>query len=29
MNLKVYYEEVTNYTEMYYAVRPQLKRIDD
>ena len=29
MNLKVYYEEVTNYTERYYAVRPQLKRIDD
>ena len=29
MNIKVHYEEVANYVEKHYMIRPQLKRIDD
>lgn len=29
MNIKVHYEELANYVEKHYTVRPQLKRIDD
>ena len=29
MNIKVYYEELTNYVEKHYRVRPQLKCIDN
>lgn len=29
MNIKVYYEEVANYVEKHYMIRPQLRRIDD
>lgn len=29
MNIKMHYEEVANYVERHYLIRPQLKRIDD
>ena len=29
MNIKVHYEEMANYVEKHYMIRPQLKRIDD